>query len=113
MTFRPYADNVVLTLEPIETTTASGIALVPHKPKHRTARVVFSGAGFWTRLNAFIPNESEPGQRVIVDALAGQNYDLDLTIPRHNKLSEFEELFGEKGEFRIVRQDDILGTIVE
>jgi hypothetical protein len=60
-----------------------------------------------------VPNTVKVGDRVIVDALAGQNYALDLSVPRHNKTQEFQELFGDRGEFRIVREEEILGVLVD
>lgn len=118
MTLRPYADNVILVLEPEPTKTQSGLAMVrlrgPGARYSRTARVVSSGPGYWDeRRLRFIPNEVRAGERVVVDALAGQNYDLDLTAPRHNKPTEFQELCGEKGEFRIVREQEILAVIAD
>jgi len=124
VTFRAYADNVVIQIEPRETQTESGLTLV-HGGKngareHRTARVVASGPGYYrskpggangTERGVFVPNEVKPGMRVIVDALAGQDYALDLSVPRHNKSAEFQELFGDKGEFRIVREEEILGVL--
>ena len=112
---KAYADNVVIVLDPLETETASGIAIVhtraPGAREHRTARVIASGPGYYTKLGALIPNEAKPGDRVIVDAVAGQNYSMDLTIPRHNKSSEFQELFGDRGEFRIIRHDEIIAIL--
>ena len=113
MTFRAYADNVVIELEPAQTETASGIALVPGGARardHRTARVIASGPGYRLGSGAFVPNEVRVGDRVLVDALCGQNYDMDLTVPRHNKSSEFQELFGDRGHFRIVREQEILAV---
>ena len=129
MTFRAYADNVVLALEPRPTQTASGLH-TPHSGEsgareHRIARVVQSGPGYWTRMgkrdargmyatgwrDVFVANTVKPGDRVIVDALAGQDYAMDLTIPRHNKSQEFQVLFGDRGEFRIVREEEILGVL--
>lgn len=116
MTIRAYADNVILVLEPEPTKTKSGLSMVhlrgPSARFTRTARVVSSGPGYWDeRRLKFIPNEVVAGERVVIDALAGQNYDMDLTAPRHNKPTEFQELCGEKGEFRVVRQDEILAVI--
>jgi co-chaperonin GroES (HSP10) len=114
VTTRAYADNVIIVLEPLPTETASGIALVNmgrNNKGHRTARVIASGPGYTSQRGVFIPNETRAGDRVIVDALAGQHYQMDLTVPRHNKTSEFQELFGEKGEWRIVREQEILGVL--
>jgi co-chaperonin GroES (HSP10) len=131
MTFRAYADNVVLAFEPRETETASGLSIV-HSGKsgareHRTAKVVASGPGYWQTMGkvdklgryekgfrrVFVPNTVKVGDRVIVDALAGQDYALDLNVPRHNKAQEFQELFGDRGEFRIVREEEILAVLVD
>lgn len=112
---RAYQDNVVIVLDPQETETKSGIAIVhnrsPGAREHRTARVIASGPGYHTRLGALVPNEVKAGDRVLVDAVAGQNYAMDLTVPRHNKSSQFGELFGDRGEFRIVREQEILGVL--
>ena len=115
---RAYADNVVIVLDPLPEKSRGGIDLVHDQKKleargSRSAKVVASGPGYYTDRGTFVPNEVKPGERVIVDALAGQNYALDLSIPRHNKNSEFQALFGERGEFRIVREQEILGVLVE
>lgn len=117
MTFRAYADNVVIELLPLETRTASGLALV-HGSKqgardHRRARVVASGPGYHDARDRFIANTVQVGDIVIVDAHAGQDYAMDLSVPRHNKSAEFQELFGDRGEFRIVREQEILGILEE
>lgn len=114
MSIRAYADNVIIKMHEIPQQTESGLAVVQHnadRKGHRKATVLASGPGFVSRLGALIVNETKPGDVVLVDALAGQNYDLDLTVPRHNKSSEFQELFGVRGEFRIVREQEILGVI--
>jgi co-chaperonin GroES (HSP10) len=124
MTFRAYADNVVIQLLPRETETASGLAIV-HSGKsgareHRKARVLASGPGYRRPVKGgcgevyggiLVPNEVQPGDIVLVDALAGQNYDFDLTVPRHNKSAEFQDMFGDAGEFRIVREQEILAVV--
>lgn len=127
---RPYADNVIIVLEPLETQTASGLTLVNLRdPKSRargsrTARVIASGPGYWysrrKRLGdgvysepteVFVPNETREGDRVIVDADPGQDYRLDITIPRTNVSASFVELLGDKGEFRIVREQEVYAVI--
>ena len=114
MTVRAYQDNCIIVLDPIETETASGLAVVhtrkPGAREQRTARVIASGPGYHTKLGALVPNTVKAGDRVMVDAVAGQNYDMDLTVPRHNKSPGFEELFGDRGEFRIVREQEILAV---
>ncbi len=129
---RPLHDNVVIVLEPLETRTASGLSLVNLKdPKDRarasrTARVIASGPGYWysrrqklssgqfsAPTEVFVSNETKPGDRVIVDANPGQDYRFDVTVPRTNGTTEFEEMVGEKGEFRIVREAEIYAVLEE
>lgn len=127
---RPMHDNVLLVLEPLETMTASGLALPQRSAKtmrgSRTARVIASGPGYWyTRrqklgdrqfsapTEVFVPNETKPGDRVIIDADHGQDYKLDLEIPRHNLSTEFQELLGEKAEFRMVRESGEILAVLE
>jgi co-chaperonin GroES (HSP10) len=125
VTFRAYADNVVIELLPLETQTASGLTIVHGSGKksreHRRARVIASGPGYYQPVKgdcgevsargAFVPNETKPGDIVLVDALAGQDYAMDHTVPRHNKSAEFQELFGDRGQFRIVREQEILAIL--
>lgn len=114
---RPYADNVHIELEPMPTMSAGGIHL-PQTSRQgargsRTARVVASGPGHYrqvrdgangTRDQAFIPNETRPGDRVIVDAQAGQAWETEMSSPRHNPHGDF-------GDARIVRESEILAII--
>ena len=126
MTFRAYADNVVVQLEPLELRTNGGLHLPQRSERGamgmRFARVMASGPGHYAQVRgdagatveqprAFIPNETKAGDRVILPALSGTNFDMDLSIPRHNKSSEFEELFDDKGEFRVVREAEILAIV--
>jgi co-chaperonin GroES (HSP10) len=114
VTFRAFADNVVIRLEPLAKFSAGGLHLPDsHKPKTtgtREATVMAVGPGHYSRLGALIPVDAAivAGARVIVDALAGQNYDMDLTVPRHNKPTEWSD---DRGEFRIVRADEVLGVV--
>lgn len=123
---RPYADNVLLEFEAPPAQTASGLHIPQTKAKrgeHRIARVVSVGPGHYRRTNmgeahssqgladahyVFVPTEVKAGERVIVDAFAGQDYSLDVDVPRHNKGADFGD---DVREFRIVREDEILGVI--
>lgn len=58
-----------------------------------------------------MPNSVEEGARVLIAATAGQDYTLDLSCPRHNKPAEFEDFCGIKGQFRIIREEEILAVI--
>lgn len=124
MSFRCYADNVAIQLEPLETMTASGLHL-PQRTERgamgfRTAKVLASGPGHYRQKKggaastvdgAFVPNETKRGDRVIVAALCGTNFEMDLTVPRHNPGFDFSELLGDAGEFRVVRESEILAVI--
>jgi len=121
--FRPTQDNVLLRLEPLLTRSAGGIELVHINKngsrKHRTAVVLASGPGYYGRptyLNPgglFHPNEVQVGERVVVDALAGQDWSMNLSAPRHHaKAHDFGELTDmPAGEYRVVREQEILGVI--
>lgn len=113
MNYRAYADNVILRFVPRETMALGGLIHLPQQVTEsrtgtREAEVLAVGPGHWTRAGKWCPTEVAVGQRVLVDALAGQNYDLDLTVPRHNKPAEWGD---ERGEFRVVREDEILGVV--
>jgi co-chaperonin GroES (HSP10) len=128
VTFRAFADNVAIVLEPLETMTQGGLHL-PQRTERgalgcRFAKVIASGPGHWAQrrggagstvemTRAFVPNETKPGDRVLLPALSGTNFDLDISIPRHNKGDDFKELLGEQGEFRIVREAEILAIVTE
>ncbi len=113
--FRAYQDNVVIAMEPVEDRLKDGtVVLVNAEASRRgtrTARVLASGPGYRNRGGHFVENSVKVGDRVLVNALAGQNYALDLSVPRHNKSSEFQALMGDKGEFRICREEEILGVL--
>lgn len=111
---RCYQDNVIIRLDPPVTETESGLAIVQrvNGNGHRVGEVLGVGPGHYSRSGKFIPiDDLAVGDRVVVAALAGQNYALDFNVPRHNKSSEFQELHGERGEYRIVRYDEILGVL--
>lgn len=115
---RCYADNVLIELEPLETTTASGLAMVhtraPGAREHRFARVVASGPGHKKKCcGAFVPNETKPGDRVLVDALAGDKmkWDFDISAPRQNNHGDMDHLLGERGAWRMVREEEILAIV--
>ena len=126
---RPTQDNVLIVLEPLEMIRASGLTLIDTKVRargSRTARVIASGPGYWysrrqklgsgefsAPTEVFVSNETKPGDRVIVDADPGQDYRLDVTIPRTNMASSFVEMLGDKGEFRIVRESEIYAILDE
>lgn len=128
MTFRPIHDNCLIILEPEPETTASGLAMVrvnngPKARKARTARVIASGPGYFGRSSylhpegVFHPNELKPGDRIIVDALAGNNWDLDVSAPRNNGVDtsvpffDARRLLGDKAEARVIREAEALAVI--
>jgi co-chaperonin GroES (HSP10) len=122
VSIRAYADNVVLRLEPQQAETKSGLAIVhasgPKARGYRTAVVVAVGPGHHEgckhcgcERRVFVPTAVKVGERVIVDSLAGQNYDMDLTVTRANKAPEFDSFADERGHFRIVREAEILAVV--
>lgn len=123
-TFTPFADNVFLQLEDDTVTTASGLVFPSLKAagakRTRIGRVIASGPGYWTEPNrtspqgVFIANTVRQGARVIVEAQAGDNYSKGFHVPRHNGMRACLGHLGElRGEFRIVREAEILGIVEE
>lgn len=110
MTFRAYQDNVLIRFERQPEMSSSGLLHLPQtrEEKTRTAEVMAVGPGYTNRGGHFVPTQTKVGDRVVVDARAGQNYDLDLSVPRHNKPAEWAD---ERGEFRIIREDEILAVL--
>lgn len=110
---RAYADNVVIKLLPLPQQTTSGLLHLPQTAKAsrtgtREAEVMAVGPGHHNPRGLFIKTAVRVGETVLVDALAGQDYRLDLTVPRHNKATEWVDA---RGEFRIVREDEILCVV--
>ena len=111
MTIRAYADNVILEWVPEPKVSSGGLFLPDNRREEQTrkARVIASGPGYY-RDNGFgrlVPNEVKPGDVVLVDRKAGQNYALDVYKPRTHA---HEAVYGEG---RIVRHDEILAVVVE
>lgn len=116
---KPYLDNVFLELEPLPDVSAGGLRL-PQQTwlgarGSRTARVIASGPGYYLQKGggarstvengrAFVPNQTKPGDRVLVDALAGTVYDGELSAPRHNQSTQY-------GSLRVVREQEILAIL--
>lgn len=110
---RAYADNVIIRLVPRPKKAVGGLIHIPDTVTEsrvgtREAEVLTVGPGHTTRQGKFIPTEVKVGEFVLVDALCGQNYDLDLNAPRHNKPTEWVD--GD-GEIRVIREDEILCVV--
>lgn len=136
MAFRPAADNVLLALEALPEKTAGGL-YVPgfeyktgpdgaegkrkrdfdprRKRAHlRRARVLAIGPGHFAGCNRcggskphLIPTTLRPGDIVWIDAVAGDDWSLDKSAPRHHtKPLNFEQVGDHVGELRIVREEE-------
>lgn len=126
MNFHPRSDNVLLELEPLPTQTTGGLHIPDMGKKDarrkatavRWARVLAVGPGHQPgckkcgdRRRVFIPTELRPGQRVLVDALAGQDYSWDIVPTRaHAKAQNFEAVGDHRGELRVVREDECIAV---
>lgn len=121
MNARPFQDNVFVELEPLNEVRESGLVLINKKPGAKDVRcgkVIAAGPGHWTEPNSVCPEgffketTVKPGDRVILEAYAGENYQKGFFIPRHNgRGAELGALGDLRGEFRIVREDEILAVI--
>jgi len=124
---RPLADNVLIYLKPRpERMHGSSIVLPGNRRAKsngaREAIVIASGPGWRLRggRGPLVPTEVEPGQCVIVDERAGQDWSFDVAKPRTNPrgcqwasfpVPTVHERPG--GEYRMVRADEILGELVD
>ncbi len=124
-------DNVLLRLEKLEEKTASGIIIADFeyddKGKKtrrntgtRTAVVVSVGPGHYAGCRrcgglkkTLLPTTVKEGERVLIPALAGQDYTMDVTAPRHHtQKHEFADVPGlDTAEYRIVREAEIFGVL--
>jgi chaperonin GroES len=108
---RMYQDNVALRFERLPERSVGGLHLPQTRSeKTRTAVVLSVGPGHVNKVGVFVPTQVQVGERVVVDQHAGQDYSLDLSCPRQNKPTEWAN---EQGEFRIVREDEILAVLDE
>ncbi len=121
---RMLADNVLISLEPPPSETASGIAIVhtraPGAKEHRTARVLSVGPGHYPGCKscggvkrAFIPTSLVAGDRIMVDATCGQSWSFDVSSVRQNERTEFDAMLGERGNYRVIREAEALAVIAE
>lgn len=58
----------------------------------------------------FIPTTLKPGEVVLVDRQAGQDYSMDVNVPRQNKASDWGDA---QGNFRVVREEEVLAVVEE
>lgn len=124
---RPLQDNVLLYLKPRpERLAGSVIALPANRGKRsngaREAIVLASGPGHRLRngTGPLVPTGVEPGQVVVVDELAGQDWALNPSKPRTNprgcawgSFPVPTALERPGGEYRMVRADEILMQLVD
>ncbi len=112
MNVQPYQDNVLIQFQPRPTQTASGLhipqTVTESRVGTREAKVLAVGPGHFSRENVRIPTTVKVGETVLVDALAGQDYSMDLSAPRHNKATEWD---ADGGALRMIREQEILGIV--
>lgn len=128
---RPHGDNHIIRMVPEPKLTSGGLH-IPDQARDRAANqtrmadVISSGPGRYAErvyqhaagvyhrgTERFVPNSVKPGDRVLVLAKAGDHYDprWDHSIPRRNPELKMDELDGEEGDYRWVRDDEILGVV--
>jgi co-chaperonin GroES (HSP10) len=119
VSIRCLADNALILLEPKPTETASGIQLVhmkgPGAREHRTAKVIAVGPGHHPGCKScggsrstFIPTTLKPGDRIVVDALCGNKWNMDVSSVRQNERTDFDSMLGERGDYRVIREAEAL-----
>lgn len=119
---RPTQDNVLLYLKPRPERMAGGLLTLPQNRSGksngaREAIVLATGPGWRLRggRGPLVETGVSPGDCVVVDAKAGQDWALDVGKPRTNPVGcQWEsfpvptELERPGGEYRMVRADEIL-----
>ncbi len=115
---RPTQDNVLVWLKPRAATTSSGLVALPGNRQARgngvrEAVVLASGPGYRLRngTGPLQPNETRPGMVVLVDERAGQDWSLDVSVPRHNPAGA--EWLQDGAELRMVRESGEILSIVD
>lgn len=122
---RPFSDNVLLYLKPLPERMAGSLIALPStrgsKPNGaREAIVVASGPGWRLRggRGPLVPTEVEPGECVVVDTKAGQDWSFDVAKPRTNpqgcEWTSFPVPVQHErpgGCYRMVRADEILFVV--
>ena len=109
------ADNALIRLDPPPSETASGIAIVhtraPGVREHREAIVIAVGPGHHPGCKScggqkptFIPTTLKPGDRIVVDATAGQRWDFDVSATRSRDATEFDAFDGDRAQWRVIRE---------
>jgi len=112
---RAIQDNVVIRFLPPPKKTDGGILFMPDtaKPEQTLkAEVISVGPGHY-RDNGhghFVPTTLVAGQIVLVDRQAGQDYCLDVNVPRQNKAADWTD---KQGNFRVVREEEVLAVVEE
>jgi len=110
---RATQDNVILRFLPAPKRTAGGLLYLPDTARPEAtvlAEVVAVGPGHYrdSGYGRLVPTTLRPGEVVLVERLAGQDYSLDVSVPRHNKDTRWAD---SRGEFRIVREDEVLAVV--
>jgi len=110
---RAIQDNVVIRFLPPKKVSDGGCIFLPDtaKPeKTLKAEVIAVGPGHY-RDNGhghFVPTTLKPGEIVLVDRQAGQDYCLDVNVPRQNKAADWAD---KNGNFRVVREEEVLAVL--
>lgn len=133
---RMYQDHVLVLLKPLDEVTSSGIALVRNRAtvvkEPRRARVLAVGPGYHAGCRHcgvskhFVPTSVRVGEEVLIPFLAGADWSLDRTKPRHMpqgvEFAIHDERFNNYGEsqligdlrlsnLRVLKEEEILGVI--
>ncbi len=133
---RMYKDHVLILLKPLDEQTQNGIVLVRDRKtvvkEPRIGKVLAVGPGYHTGCRHcgvskhFVPTTLKVGEEVLVPFLAGADWSLDRTKPRHMRNGVEWEIHDERtnnyGEstligdlrlsnLRIVLEEEVIGVI--
>lgn len=114
---KPTQDNVLVWLKPRASMTTSGLVALPGNRQAkgngvREAVVLASGPGYRLRngVGPLQPNETRPGDVVLIDERAGQDWSLDISVPRHNPAGA--EWLQDGAELRMIRESGEVLAVV-
>ncbi|HYQ03713.1 MAG TPA: co-chaperone GroES [Polyangiaceae bacterium] len=113
---RPMQDNVLIQFLPPPKLAPGGIIFLPDtaKPEQTLrAEVVAVGPGYYrdSGHGRFIPTTLKPGDVVLVERQAGQDYSLDVSAPRQN--AKGADWGDTKTGYRMVREEEVLAVVEE
>jgi len=115
-TIRTTQDNVLIQFLPPPKMAPGGIIFLPDNARPEQtlrAEVIAVGPGYYrdSGHGRFVPTTLKPGNVVLVDRQAGQDYSMDVSAPRQN--AKGADWGDSKTGYRMVREEEVLAVVEE